>query len=169
MSLLTLAEIRRTRPRATNWVTTDDIEGVGLDIVLSSFMTLNIASLPPIADIPMIEVQFTQTSVTDSVLSWLEVRSGNPFGGVEDNTAAGSWYTGMVPGGGPAGPNTRTLRIKPLILHHMSGESRTYSGWLQSDRLQVRVRSRGYLAETEWAVTNIRARLVYVPLTGEGS
>lgn len=169
MSLLTLAEIRRTRPRATNWVTTGDINGVGQDIVSSGFMTLVLANLPPIADIPMIEVQFTQTSSTDSVLSWIEVQSWNPFGGVEDNTSAGLWYTSMVPGGGPSGSNTRTVRIKPLILHHMSRDTRVYSDWLQSDRLRVRVRSRGFLAETEWAVTNIRARLVYVPLTGEGS
>src|SRR5690606_1364159 len=124
---------------------------------------------PPIADIPMIEVEFTQTSVTDSVLSWIEVLNWNPFGGVEDNTSAEPWYTGMVPGGGAGGPSTRTVRIKPLILHHISNDTRTFSNWLQSDRLQVRVRSRGYRAETEWAVTNIRARLVYVPLTGEGS
>jgi len=169
MSLLTLAEIRRTRPRATNWVTTDDINGVGLDIVSSGYMTLIIASLPPIADIPMIEVEFTQTSGNNSsVLSWIEVRNCNPFGGVEDNTHAESWYTGMVPGGGGS-PNTRTVRIKPLILHHLSNDTRTYTHWLQHDRLQIRVRSRGFRADTEWAVTNIRARLVYVPLTGEGS
>src|SRR5690606_11596204 len=113
------------------------------------------------------EVKFTQTARTDSVLSWIEVRSGNPFGGVEDNTFVGNWYTGMVPGG--SGGYTRTVRIKPLILHHMSNDTRTFSNWLQSDRIRVRVRSRGYLPETEWAVTNIRARLVYVPLTGEGS
>jgi len=167
MSLLTLAEIRRARPRATNWVTTDDIEGVGLDIVSSGFMYLVIANLPPIADIPMIEVQFTQTAITDSVLSWIEVRNGNSFGGVEDNTFVGNWYTGMVPGG--SGGITRTVRIKPLILHHLSNDTRTFSNWLQSDRIRVRVRSRGYLEQTEWTVTNIRARLVYVPLTGEGS
>lgn len=166
MSLLTLAEIRRTKPRATDWVTTDDISGVGLDIVSSGYMTLSVANLPPIADIPMIEVEFTQTFSTDAVLSWIEVRNWNPFGGVEDNTSAQSWYTGIVPGGSS---RTRTVRIKPLILHHLSLDTRTYNPWLQSDRLQVRVRSRGYRPETEWAVTNIRARLVYIPLTEEGS
>jgi len=163
MSLLTLAAIRRLKPRVTPWATAPDISGTGQDIVSSSAIYLVFDSLA-LADIPMIEVRFTQQTDIDSVLTWVRVSGSHLSSGVGDNEAVPEYNTGVVIA---TGVRTRVVRIKPLIFQHISNVSRTFNPFGLTDRLRIYVRSRGYSPETNWSVTNIRARLVYTPLVDE--
>lgn len=155
MSLLTLAELLRTRTRATDWVTVDDIGGLGTDIVSSGVIALSFASLPSFSDL-LIELQYThrRTGGGGGCRVWVRVLNTSLMSMVDDDSEGEMQHTPQSSAGGSA--VTRRVVLRPLVISNRSGTS--------ADSIGVQIRAKGTSSTTEWTVTNIRGRLLYRPI-----
>lgn len=156
-------EILRTgmkAPIATDWVTVADIGGgdgtaTGTTIISSATMALITYDLPDLIDL-MIEIRFRHQLIsgTGGVLTWAKL----PMTSYElEATQAPSqkdMYTHKLISATADTPRKILIR-KPLIEPMYSG---AYS------RFHVLVEARGEFPDAIWAVTDIKSRLIYVPL-----
>lgn len=144
-------------PVATDWVTVGNISGTGIDVVSSTTLVLALGDLPDLADIPIIEVEFTQVVTGGTGLCNAYVTGTRMH--LAEKATAGAEATDLVLGTQDASTTSklRKIRIKPLIL-----QNRGLSGTDSS--VQIIVKAKGSAADTAFAVTGIRARFVYIPL-----
>lgn len=129
----------------------------GTNIVQSALIELPIPAVDFI--MPQIKITFThqRTAGTGTVSTWARI-----FGTQLDNLADagnGNIYTGMTSVAGTA--RSRIVRIMPKTLHVGIAGLGTDA---ETDRLLIYVRARGSLAGTEWSVTSVGARFIYVPV-----
>lgn len=146
-------------PIATDWVTVADIGGgdgtaTGTDIISSATMTLMTYNLPDLIDL-MIEIRFRHQLIsgTGGVLTWAKL----PMTSYELEATQAPSQKDMYTHKLIAMVDTprKILIRKPLIEPMYSG---AYS------RFHVLVEARGEFSNAIWAVTDIKSRLIYVPL-----
>ncbi len=141
-------------PIATAWVTTDNITGTGTSVVETTAINIPMSTLPAYTDL-IIEVQFTQvrTGGTGSCVAWAkfpqEAGAGLTLDGAGPTVLYGTaQFTDTT-------ARTRVVRARfPLMMDGFSG----------APQKTVYVRAKGSAADTEWAVSDIKARLIYTPL-----
>jgi hypothetical protein len=142
-------------PIATAWVTTDNITGTGTSVVETTVMNIPMASLPAYTDL-IVEVQFTQvrTGGTGSCLAWAKFPQEAGAGLTSDGAGPTVLYsTAQFT---DTTPRTRVVRARfPFMMDGYSGAP---------PQKAVYVRAKGSAGDTEWAVSDIKARLIYTPL-----
>lgn len=151
---------RARRPVTTEWLTAPNIARNDVDgtvIVESAAMELVVATLPPFWELA-IEVQYShgRTGGTGAVYTWAKAGLSQLALALGDGMAPAMLYFGYTGVGGTA--IARRTLVKPLAGYTDGGVT------ANTDRLLVSVRARGVAAATEWAVTGIKSRLIYVPL-----
>lgn len=141
-------------PVATAWVTTDNITGSGTTIVESTAINIPMASLPVFTDL-IIEVQFTQvrTGGTGYCYTWAKFPQEAGAGLTVDAAGPTVLYTTAQLTDNTA--RTRTVRARFAIM---------LDGYNNVAQKTVYVRAKGSESDTEWAVSDIKARLIYTPL-----
>lgn len=141
-------------PIATAWVTTDNITGTGTAVVETTVINIPMTSLPAYTDL-IVEVQFTQvrTGGTGLCVAWAKFPQEAGAGLTSDGAGPTVLY-----GTAQTADNTSRTRVVrarfPLMMDGYNG----------APQKAVYVRAKGSAADTEWAVSDIKARLIYTPL-----
>lgn len=139
-------------PIASGWVTTAGITGTGTGVVYST----TISVMLPDVDFyeAHVEVRFSHQRVngTGFVNSWVRDSAGY-FGATTENAPALLRYTTRVYRA--AGSIERVVKLPIFSTIGSSDTSPAY---------RLGVGSVGTAAGTEWEVTDIKARIIYVPL-----
>lgn len=147
------------RTVVNNWVATDwveasaDLSGTGTDVAVSSYMQI---SLPDVSMVDWcLEVERTvqRTGGTGVAVSTIKIAGFQGDVTSTDGADAASFYAGQVKG-------NDTARMKRSLFRSSVLQPSTYEGL---SALGVYVRGNGSAADTQWAVTGIRCRLLYVP------
>lgn len=146
------------RATATAWLTAPDISGTGTSRVSASRMDFYLADLPDLSTLAL-EVRYTvqRTAGTGDARGYvfLEQASFREPATVDGFASHVSESLALGRSQGAAAP--QRVLVHPVYVQP-GGLSVTGS------RIEVRVRGSGQNADTEWAITDIRARIIYTPL-----
>lgn len=140
---------------ATAWIALTDVTGTGESVAQSGLIGPGLSTLPPFVDL-LFEISFDQqrTGGTGNVQTWLQLLGMQGAVTVADAAAAPPFYTGKLLAADTK--FSRSIRVKPAVVQG--------DGVVAISRLSGRLRANGSAADTEFAVTNIKYRLCYVPL-----
>lgn len=140
---------------ALDWVTAADITGTGTTIVDSTSMALYHNVLPDFTDL-IIEAKFDllRTAGLGTLEAWFKIERVDMFATVADANGSSDKYTPILHG---ITAVTRRVLLKPTIIMGQAIIS-------LNDMYRLTARARGSEASTEWSVSNIKARLLYLPL-----
>jgi hypothetical protein len=146
------------QPVATDWVTTTDISGTGESVVESANLDIAYHTIAEAILNPVVEVQFTQSApVGDGrCRAWLRIRNTTLNYTTTSNSNGVDYYTQRLERVGSV-PITRRIFIQIPVLSCVGGVN-------VSDLFRLLVRANADTAETQWSVTDIKARLIYTPL-----
>jgi hypothetical protein len=140
-------------PVAMDWVTTADISGTGTGIVTSADMDID---LPENMVDWTIEIRFTLSRTGGSGLAQGWGRIQNYQGDITAAQAGGGahFYTTMTQATDIS--LSKAVRLRSSVL-----ATRTT---ITNDQIGINLEGRGSAADSEWSITNIMARLIYVSL-----
>lgn len=140
----------------TDWVTVANIGATGTLETSSADIVLNISLLPYYSDLK-IQWEYTiqTTGGTGQASGWLAYQYYDPLAFGARGALSALKYTPAVQSAATA--RTRKGMLNPII-------AQAGSGTTANDIIKIKVEGKGSAADTEWAITDIKCRLVYLPL-----
>lgn len=144
-----------SKPMVTNWVTAPNLTGIGTANVQSALMVQYLASLPEYYDL-FIEVNATlqRTAGTGNARVVVALAGYGENLVTSINSPATLKYTTMQEAAATA--RTRKWIIKPSVLQSV--------GTTLAEKIDVFIYGSGSSADTEFAISDIKFRLIYFPL-----